>query len=168
MEKKRKPHRATGKPVGRPRTTESQKAITKAERAVRLVERMAAKDKSLAHNISKDLSIIQQDTMLQLALRKQGVDEDYIAEKLKDAMDARVIKMSANGQATSKEYTDMNIRLKAIEMWINIFGYKDKAKPPKIEDKGDKHLHLHNIDKEELNAALAAASIREDTETSED
>jgi hypothetical protein len=76
--------------------------------------------------------------------------------------------MNADGSPGVHTYKDMNIRLKAIEMWINIFGYKDKAKPPKIEDRGQKHLHLHNVSKEELDAAIAAASVREDTQTSEE
>lgn len=105
---------------------------------------------------TKLVTHVPSDGLFKAALIKAGLDEEFIADRLKDAMEATITKVDDKiGQQFIMP--DNNIRLKAVEMWINIFGYKQQSKA----DAGTKHLHLHGMSSEELDNAITAAEVRE-------
>jgi len=152
---------------GRPRKDE--KKVQKVTDSLVLLERMTSDNPRIAHNRNKDL-VITKDSAFQVALKRAGVDEDYVAEKLKEAMNNEVIKMNADGSPGAHKFKDMHIMLKAIEMWVNVFGYKEKAKEAAkpTKDTSPKHLHIHGLSGEDLDAAIEAAEIRKDKTSSEE
>lgn len=103
---------------------------------------------------------IPEDGLFKAALLKAGLTEDFIADKLKEAMNAEITKVD---DKIGKQFTmaDNNVRLKAIEMWINVFGYKQIRTATQT---GTKHLHLHGMSTKELDDAIRTIEIREDTE----
>lgn len=109
---------------------------------------------------TKLVEYVPNDGLFKQALLKAGLNEDFIADKLKEAMDATITKVDDKiGQQFIMP--DNNIRLKAVEMWVNIFGYKNKG----TSEKGSKHLHLHGMSNEELDNAIRAI---EDGKTEEE
>lgn len=114
-------------------------------------------------NIEKATNLVKtipQSNEFKLALLNNGISEQFVAEKLKEAMEAVTLKID-DKRGLSFETPDNAIRLKAIEMWINVFGYREAAKPA-IAKEGTKHVHLHGLSKEELDDAVRAASIGDD------
>lgn len=105
------------------------------------------------------IKTIPQNNEFKLALLNNGITEKFVADRLREAMEATTTKVD-DKQGKVYVNADNNTRLKAIEMWINVFGYKEINKT--IPKEGSKHVHLHGLTKEELDNALRAASIGED------
>ena len=99
------------------------------------------------------------DTAFQLACREAGITEEYVAMKLKESIEASICKLD-DKKGILHEFPDHKVRLKAIELWASISGIKTGTNKGK---EGDKHIHLHGLTDEELDAKLRAAKIGEDS-----
>jgi len=89
----------------------------------------AAEESQISHYVKKSMKEEwKRANSLVTALNDHGVDAKYVAKKLKDCLDAEVLKFDKNGKPHT--LVDFRVRIKALEMMIKIMQSKDDSEDP--------------------------------------